>query len=54
MTILIEYIINDLVSLKKDNRTRGHVVASVKNQYRLNIRKYLLSQSVIQSILILH
>ena len=31
-------------SLKKDNRSRGHKVTSVKHQCRLDIRKYSFSQ----------
>ena len=31
-------------SLKKDNRTRGHKVTLVKDQCRLDIRKYSFSQ----------
>ena len=31
-------------SLKKDNRTRGHEVTMVKDQSRLDIRKYSFSQ----------
>ena len=38
---------NIFVSLKKDNRTRGHEVTLVKDQCRLDIRKYSLSQSTI-------
>ena len=34
-------------SLKKDNRTRGHEVKLVKDQCRLDIRKYLFSQRTI-------
>ena len=40
-----EYIdINVFFSLKKYSRTRGHEVTLVKDQYRLDIRKYSLSQ----------
>ena len=39
MKISIEH----LFSLKKD-RTRGHEVTLLKNQYRLDIRKYSFSQ----------
>ena len=39
--------INIFFSLKKDNRTRGHEVTLVKNQCRLDIRKYLFSQRTI-------
>ena len=34
-------------SLKKDSRTRGHEVKLVKDQCRLDIRKYLFSQRTI-------
>ena len=34
-------------SLKKDSRTRGHEVTLVKDQCRLDIRKYSLSQTTI-------
>ena len=34
-------------SLKKDIRTRGHAVTLVKNQCRLDIRKYSFSQRTI-------
>ena len=34
-------------SLKKDSRTRGHEVKLVKDQCRLDIRKYSFSQSTI-------
>ena len=34
-------------SLKKDNRTRGHEVTLVKDQCRLDIRKYSFSQTTI-------
>ena len=43
MKILIEI----LFSFKKDNRTRGHKVTLVKDQCRLDIRKYLFSQRTI-------
>ena len=43
MKILIEIF----SSLKKDNRTRGHEVALVKVQCRLDIRKYSFSQRTI-------
>ena len=33
----------DFFSLKKDNRTRGHEVTLVKDQCRLDIRKYSLT-----------
>ena len=36
-----------LLSLQKDNRTRGHKVTLVKEQSRLDIRKYSLSQKTI-------
>ena len=35
---------NMFFSLKKDSRTRGHEVKLVKDQYRLDIRKYSFSQ----------
>ena len=38
---------NMFFSLKKDNRTRGHEVKLVKNQCRLDIRKYLFSQRTV-------
>ena len=38
---------NILFSFKKDNRTRGHEVALVKAQCRLDIRKYSFSQRTI-------
>ena len=38
---------NIFFSLKKDNRTRGHEVTSVKDQCRLDIRKYSFSQRTI-------
>ena len=31
-------------SLKKDSRIRGHEVKLIKDQYRLDIRKYSFSQ----------
>ena len=34
-------------SLKKDNRTRGHEVTLVKDQCRLDIRKYSFSKRTI-------
>ena len=34
-------------SLKKDSRTRGHVVKLIKDQCILDIRKYKLSQRTI-------
>ena len=43
MKILIEMFF----SLKKDNRTRGHEVTLVKDQCRLDIKKYLFSQKTI-------
>ena len=33
--------------LKKDSRTRGHEVKSVKDQCRLDIIKYLFSQRTV-------
>ena len=38
---------NNVFSLKKDNRTRGHEVTLVKDQCRLNIRKHSFSQRTI-------
>ena len=38
---------NILLSLKKDNRTRGHEVTLVKDQCKLDIRKYSFSQRTI-------
>ena len=38
---------NIFFSLWKDNRTRGHEVTLVKDQCRLDIRKYLFSQRTI-------
>ena len=38
---------NIFFSLKKDNRTRGHEVTLVKDQCRLDIRKYSFSQRTI-------
>ena len=35
---------NMFFSCKKDSRTRGHEVTLVKDQCRLDIRKYLFSQ----------
>ena len=35
---------NMFFALKKNSRTRGHDVKLVKDQCRLDIRKYLLSQ----------
>ena len=40
MKILIEIF----VSLKRDSRTRGHEVTLVKDQCRLDIKKYSFSQ----------
>ena len=34
-------------SLKKDSRTRGHEVILVKDQCRLDIKKYSFSQRII-------
>ena len=39
--------------LKKDSRTRGHEVTLVKDQCRLDIRKYSFSQRTINWIAIL-
>ena len=39
-----ENIDRNIFSLKKDNRTRGHEVTLVKDQCRLDIRKYSFSQ----------
>ena len=44
MKILIEICF----SLKKDSRTRGHEVKLVKDQRRLDIRKYSFSQRTIR------
>ena len=38
---------NMFFSLKKDSRTRGHEVKLVKDQCRLNIRKYSFSQRTV-------
>ena len=38
---------NMFISLKKDSRTRGHEVKLVKDQCRLDIRKYSFSQRTI-------
>ena len=38
---------NIFFSLKKDNRTRGHEVTLIKDQCRLDIRKYPFSQRTI-------
>jgi len=38
---------NTFLSIKKDSRTRGHEVALVKNQCRLDVRKYSFSQRTI-------
>ena len=38
---------NNFFSLQKDNRTRGHEVKLVKDQCRLDIRKYSFSQRTI-------
>ena len=38
---------NIFLSLKKDNRTRGHEVTLVKDQCRLDIRKYSFSHRII-------
>ena len=38
---------NIFFSLEKNNRTRGHEVTLVKDQCRLNIRKYSFSQRTI-------
>ena len=46
MKILIE----QCFSLKKNNRTRGHEVTLVKDQCRLDIRKYSLSQRTINEL----
>ena len=45
MKILIEICFS--LSLKKDSRTRGHEVKLVKDQYRLDIRKYSFSQRTV-------
>ena len=46
MKILIE----QFFSLKKDNRTRGHEVTLVKDQCRLDIRKYSFSHRTINEL----
>ena len=38
---------NIFFSLMKDNRTREHEITLVKDQYRLDIRKYSFSQRTI-------
>ncbi|MEG7522738.1 MAG: hypothetical protein M3H12_06510, partial [Chromatiales bacterium] len=38
---------NKKISIKKDRMTRGHEVTLVKDQCRLDIRKYSFSQSTI-------
>ena len=38
---------NTFCSIKKDSRTRGHEVALVKDQCRLDVRKYSFSQRTI-------
>ena len=43
MTILIDIFF----SFKKDNRSRGHEVTLVKDQCKLDIRKYSFSQRTI-------
>ena len=40
-------LIEIFFSLKKDNRTRRHEVTLVKDQCRLNIRKYSFSQRIL-------
>ena len=43
--ILLEiFYLTYYISLKKDSRTRGHKVLSVKDQCRLDIGKYLFTQ----------
>ena len=42
-----ENIDRTIFSLKKDSRTRGHEVTLVKDQCRLDIRKYSFSQRTI-------
>ena len=42
-----ENIDRNVFSLKKDNRTRGHDITLVKDQCRLDIRKYSFSQRTI-------
>ena len=44
MKIMIEIM---FFSLKKDSRTRGHEVKLVKDQCRLDIRKYSFSQRTV-------
>ena len=43
----MKILIDMFFSLKKDSRTRGHEVKLVKNQRRLDIRKYSFSQRTI-------
>ena len=38
---------NTFCSLKKDSKTRGHEVTLVKDQCRLDIRKYSFSQTTV-------
>ena len=42
--------INIVLSLKKDNRTRGHKVTLAKDNCRLDIRKYSFSQRTINEL----
>ena len=41
---------NIFFSLRKDSRTRGHEVKLVKDQCRLEIRKYSFSQRTINEL----
>ena len=43
----MKILIDIFFSLKKDNRTSGHEVTLVKDQCRLDIRKYSFSQRTI-------
>ena len=43
----MEIVIRIFFSLKKDSRSRGHVVTLIKYQCRLDIRKYSFSQRTI-------
>ena len=40
---------NMFFSLKKDSRTRGHEIELVKDQYKLDTRKYPFSQRIIKN-----
>ena len=47
LNIYMKILIEIFFSLKKDSRTREHEVTLVKDQCRLNIRKYAFSQRTI-------